>query len=120
MPTLSKTITASSGASPRVLGLNNEQQVQRVDARSSTRATDDERNAILASVYEERRELLRAQRAGTLSTNQREYLVELDQYIDNWEQPEIEAVEADDVWKKLDQLASEVLAVQAQTERLKK
>jgi len=79
-----------------------------------------ERDAILASLYEERSRLTRLRRLGATSPNDEEYLAELDQYIDEWQGEDVAVLSDASVWAKLEGLASSVLAVQADLARLKK
>ncbi len=83
-------------------------------------ATDAEREAILVSLHEERRRLTQAKRLGKASNGDEEYLAELKQYIDEWEAYEVVAAAKDDVWTRLDALASTLLAAQAEIARHQK
>lgn len=86
----------------------------------SHEASAEEREAILTSLYNEREGLTRAKRLGEMSPGDAEYLVELNQYIDEWEAAETKTSASDDVWTKLDTLAQSMLAVQAKVERHQK
>jgi hypothetical protein len=85
---------------------------------STVRAAPDEREAILASLHDERSSLLRAKRAGTLKLHDLDYLAELERYIDDWER----ALEPppDDVWTRINRVAGSLLTLQAAVERAKK
>lgn len=81
--------------------------VERVPQASSA-----DRDAILASLFAERRELNRAKRLGTASANQLEYLSELNDYINSVEAAETREAEEHGVWAKLEDLASAVVDLQ--------
>src|SRR5258708_38858104 len=89
----------------------------------STRAThgtsSEEKEAILASLYDERAKLNRAKRLGTISRDDDEYLSELDRYVNRWEAVGSEDTEdaVDDVFARLEAVASMLLGVQAKIER---
>lgn len=84
------------------------------------RAERGERDAILESLYVERRALLRMKRAGDLSAADGEYLDELNRYIDRWEEPDVKAAETSDVWSRLEEIAASLLDVRANIERHRK
>lgn len=76
-----------------------------------------DREALLASLYEERRMLLRAKRLGRLSAADEEYLTDLSKYIDRWEAPETPLPSSDDLMRKLEALTASLLGVQAKIAR---
>jgi tail fiber assembly protein lambda gpK len=84
---------------------------------AAIKASEEEREAILQSLYAERANLTRAGRLGMISQRDEEYLVELNAYIDRWEAPEVEAATSSNVWRSLDELASSMLSLQARVER---
>lgn len=103
-------------------GVSEELQMRRsltVDAPALSRSVSTEdREAILESLYEERTELTRARRLGTLSPADADYLTDLNRYIDAWEKDE--GASSSDVWKRLEAIASSVLSFQVDVERTRK
>ena len=77
------------------------------------------RDAILSSLYEERSKLTEAQRLGSSSEGDDEYLAELNQYIDQYEAFEIAPKATTDVWQKLEAIAQSLVSLQAAVERAK-
>jgi hypothetical protein len=76
-----------------------------------------DREAILKSLYAERREVLRRQRLDPSNLADRDYLQDLSRYIDQWEMPEVRAEEESEVWGKLESIAAALLDTQAKVER---
>ena len=75
-------------------------------------ATREMRDAILSSLYDERKDLSRAKRLGKASPNEESYLNDLNAYIDQWEAEEARTGQADDdVWERLESLASAALSL---------
>lgn len=92
---------------------------QLVVAERDASPSPEEKDAILTSLYEERSRLNRAMRLGQASRNDEEYFADLNLYIDGWEASEPSPLESAGVWAKLEELASSVLAVQAEIARKK-
>ena len=76
-----------------------------------------DKEAILNSLYEERRRLTKAKRLGDLRPGDEEYLLDLNRYIDRLEAPQPEASADAAVLRQLDSLLSSLLSVQAKVER---
>lgn len=76
-----------------------------------------ERDAILDSLYTKRAHLTSARRMGELTAAEQEYLEELELYIDHWEADEMRTAASDEVWHKLDELASSLLSVHSEVAR---
>lgn len=91
-----------------------------VDSRSvgGRQARSEDREAILSSLYEERRKLNRAKRVNSLSSSEQDYLAELERYIDQWEEPDQDA--RADIWTRFEDAARSMLLLQAAVERAKK
>ena len=81
---------------------------------------NEERDAILHSLYGERSRLNQARRLGEVTAADEEYLLELNEYIDSWEAAETEAAEQHDIWERLDALAASVLSVDAKIRQQKR
>ncbi len=87
---------------------------------STNAAASADREAILESLYQERRKYTQAKRLGEMVQGDEAYLAELNQYIDRWEADETRSNRSDDVWERLEALAASMLAVQAKVERNQK
>jgi hypothetical protein len=83
-------------------------------------AGDDDRRSLLRSLYARRSELTRARRLGELSPRDEQRLVEVNEYIDFYEEPLQETGAQDQAWRKLEELAGSLLSAQAALERAKK
>jgi hypothetical protein len=85
------------------------------------KASDEDREAILRSLYAERSTLTRAKRVGRFTASDAEYLADLNQYIDRWEAPERQTQSDDNpVWSKLEALAESVVGIEAEIGRRSK
>lgn len=76
----------------------------------------DVREAILASLYDDRSGLTRKRRLDGLSDDEASRLGEIEAYIDEWELGEDDATTAD-VWNRLNAIAARVVGVSASIER---
>jgi hypothetical protein len=88
------------------------------DAGASLKQSD--REAILVSLYAERREVLRRQRLEPTNVADRDYLQDLSRYIDQWEMAEVRAEAKNEIWDKLEAIAAALLDTQATVERRSK
>lgn len=72
--------------------------------------------AILKSLYQERRRLIQAKRLGQFSSDEQEYLADLTQYIDHWESFEFRPRDGSDVWRRLEAIAGLLVSPQSAVE----
>jgi hypothetical protein len=77
------------------------------------KVNDVDRDAILESLYAERRVLTRARRLGQLSKSDGEYLADLEQYIADIQKPVARVRQRADVWARLDALVATVVTIEA-------
>lgn len=118
-----QTTALNAGRTARAVGIESPVAQERVEGMPfpvrAESATPEERDAILASLYEERSSLLREQRLASLSDHDAEYLIELEQLVRQWEAVEAreEAAQDEDLWRKIDEIAGSLIGVQAAIEQ---
>jgi hypothetical protein len=76
------------------------------------KAQQSDRDAIIASLHEERRMLLGQKRAGGISERETEFLADINREIDRLEMAELtQASHVDSQWQRIESLASRILAL---------